>query len=88
MAKLWCNLLAFVLLVCALSLVYVWPEHLEALRVTVVEGKLLVLHLISLLLLLGAFQRNLGGFWHKAALAGAFFVVGEATVLAILLPVA
>lgn len=88
LAKLWCNLLAFVLLVCALSLVYVWPEHLAALSVTSVQGKLLILHLSSLLLLLGAFQRNLGGFWRKAALTGAFFIMGEATLLAILLPVA
>ncbi len=80
------NITAFVFLVACLLLLFVWPEHLATMKLTVDEGRMLVLQSISLSLLLGGFQASLHAGWRRLSLAAAFVVLSEASLIAWLLP--
>jgi uncharacterized protein YhhL (DUF1145 family) len=78
------NLGAFLLFLATLALVYLWPENLSRLGLDATTGRLALMHEISFLLLLGGFQTSLTAGWRRASLAGAFVVLGEATLMALL----
>ncbi len=84
--SLWLNLSAFLFLLIGLGVVYCLPQELTYLGWSPIMGKVVLLQLISFILLLGSFQVWLGRFWRRASLGASFVVLGEATMMALLLP--
>lgn len=71
------NLMATFTLLCALTLLFVFPEHQGQLNLTEQTTRMLTLDVISLLLLVAWLQRNLTGRWRMVTLGAAFVVLAE-----------
>jgi len=68
------------------SLNTLWPEHLASLGLRGDAGKVVMLQLISLMFLLGAFQSSLSASWRRFSLAASFTVLGQSILVGILIP--
>jgi hypothetical protein len=77
------NATATMLLFAALLLGWVWPQYLGKLHLNAQSIQMLSLNLISFILLMAWLQRNLKMTWRIFALAGAFLVLVESWLIAL-----
>lgn len=75
------NILAFLTLLAAIVLVYLFPSRLKDYGLNPELGSVLVLQVISFLLLLAGLQTNMATWWRRTALGASFVVLSESLLI-------